>query len=122
MDVAKFLENNLDTAQENSNGKDSVLIYFGAFNGLDEIHKLDRRLYNDIPLSIGRHDGHEVAMDDTDGTLFTYGYNAETLYKTMQPILNEFDFLIGATVHLTFEEGRDRPLELEFEFEKTNNE
>jgi hypothetical protein len=118
MDSTKFLKNNVDTGQEKSNGKDSVLIYFGAFNGLDEIHKLDRCLYDSIPLTIGRHDGHEVAIDDTNGTLFTYGYNAETLYKTMQPILNEFDFLIGATVHLSFVEGRDKPLELEFEFEK----
>ncbi|MGI9551505.1 MAG: hypothetical protein ACR2MT_09925 [Aurantibacter sp.] len=121
MDVTRFLESNFDAGLGELDGKDSVIIYFGTFAGLDEIHRLDTRLYEEIPLAIGRHDGHEVAIDDTHGTLFSYGENAETLFKAMQPILNEFDFLEGATVQLCFINNREKPLDLEFKLERTNN-
>lgn len=103
--------------------KDAVIISFGPFEGLDIIHELDMRLFEDIPDTIGQHDGHEVAMDDSHGTLFTYGENAETLFKAMHPILSEFDFLKGATVYLGFHHQKDKELDLEFNFEKltTNN-
>lgn len=95
---------------------DSVIIEFGAFAGLDEIHTLDMRLFEELPAEIGRHDGHEVAMDDTHGTLYSYGKNAEKLFKAMQPILNDFDFLDGATVHLTFLKEDKTVSEIDFEF------
>lgn len=115
----KLLEN-IDEIELNDRPvQDAVLIYFGAFRGLDEIHKLDMRLFDEIPPEIGSHDGHQVAMDDTHGTLFTYGNNAEEVFKAMQPILNDFDFLEGAEVHLQFNVGKKKPLELEFDFEKS---
>ncbi len=119
MDVLKELEFN--ELSENELGEDAVIIRFGSFDGLDVIHKLDERLYKGIPEHIGRHDGHEVALDDSHGTLFTYGQNAETLFKAMHPILNEFDFLEGALVHLTFSRGEEDPLDLEFEFERNDD-
>lgn len=115
MDILKELD--LEKKNESRLGKDSVIINFGRFDGLDEIHRLDMKLYEGISKEIGSHDGHEVAMDDSHGTLFTYGKNAETLFKAMQPILNEFDFLEGAKVHLSFNQRSDKPLELEFNFE-----
>lgn len=104
--------------------QDSVLINFNRFSGLYEIHRLDMKLFDGIPSHIGAHDGHEVDMDESHGTIFTYGENAEELFKAMQPILIEFDFIEGATVCLNFINNRKKPLELEFKFEKqiTNNE
>ena len=93
---------------------DLVIISFGPFNGLDEIHAVDMKLYDEIPEEIGRHDGHEVNMADTDGRFFTYGKNAENLFKAMQPILSEFEFLINAEVYLEFTENGKVIRDLEF--------
>ncbi len=98
--------------------KDVVIISFNeSFNGLDEIHKLDIKLFDSIPSNIGSYDGHEVAMDDSHGTLFAYGYNAEELFKTMEPILKEFDFLKEASVYLRFNKKNDTYTELDFKME-----
>ncbi|WP_343486725.1 hypothetical protein [Allomuricauda sp. d1] len=110
----------VNIAHETTLGKDSVLIRFGAFSGLDEIHRLDSRLFDELPPHTGKHDGHEVAIDDSHGTLFTYGNNAEELFKAMQPILNDFYFLNGAAVHLSFQKEA-KTLELEFDFEIMDN-
>ena len=93
--------------------KDSVIIEFGPFESLDIIHEVDLRLIEIIPESLGAHDMHEVNMDDTDGRFFTYGKNAEELFKLMLPILKEYEFLKTATVHLTFVNG-DVERDLEF--------
>lgn len=94
---------------------DRVIIRFGAFNGIDEIHAVDLRLYKEIPERIGRHDGHIVTLeDDESGAFFTYGNNAEELFKTMKPILDEFDFLKNAEVHLVFTENNKEVRDLEF--------
>lgn len=93
--------------------KDSVIIEFGAFESLDVIHEIDLRLLEIIPDSVGLHDMHEVNMDDTDGRFFTYGNNAEELFKLMLPILKDYEFLKNSTVHLTFLNGEN---ERNFEF------
>lgn len=82
--------------------KDSVLIHFGRFNGLDDIHELDMQLWDGIDGEVGTYDGHEVAVDDSHGTLYSYGKNAELLYKTMMPILDRFTFLDEARVEMNF--------------------
>ncbi|MFD0797099.1 hypothetical protein ACFQZJ_06480 [Maribacter chungangensis] len=112
----KLFEELLENESDYVRTDDSVIIQFGAFAGLDEIHILDMRLFEELPAEIGRHDGHEVAMDDTHGTLYSYGKNAEALFKAMQPILNDFDFLDGATVHLSFLKEDKTVSEIDFEF------
>ncbi len=97
-----------------SQEKDAVIISFDkSFNGLDEIHELGTKLYN-IPSYIGRYDGHEVAIDDSHGTLFAYGNNAEKLFKEMEPILKEYEFLREASVYLRFEKKDYTYSELDF--------
>jgi len=118
----ELFEGLLENATDYELTEDSVLIQFGAFGGLDEIHKLDLRLFDEIPAEIGWHDGHEVAVDDTHGTLFSYGDNAEKLFLTMLPILKDFDFLDGATVHLSFIKQDKTVSEIEFEFHVGANE
>ncbi len=100
---------------EESDGNDSVIISFGAFNGIDEIHAVDIKLFEAIPEAIGRHDGHAVTLeDDTEGQFFTYGTNAEELFKVMKPILDEFDFLKNAAVRLKFTKNNTTVGDLEF--------
>ncbi|MFK7833352.1 MAG: hypothetical protein AB8B52_08750 [Winogradskyella sp.] len=99
---------------------DSVIISFGEFNGLDEIHAVDKKLFDEIPEEIGRHDGHIVTLeDDTEGQFFTYGNNAEKLFKTMKPILDEFDFLKNAEVHLSFTDKSKIIRNLEFKLSES---
>lgn len=94
--------------------QDTVIISFGRFNGIDEIHKVDIRLFENIPEEIGLYDGHEVNMDDTDGRLFAYGKNAEALFKVMKPLLSEFEFLKDANVYLEFTENGEVVSDMEF--------
>ncbi len=98
---------------DNVERRDSVIIEFGPFESLDVIHEVDLRLMEIIPESVGAHDMHEVNMDDTDGRFFTYGNNAEELFKLMLPVLKDYEFLRNATVHLTFVNGEEER-DLEF--------
>lgn len=70
---------------------------------------------------VGRYDGHEINVDNTDGTLFFYGKNAEALYKYIQPELLKYDFLLGAEVYLRFGGMDNDALDLTFELEPINN-
>jgi len=93
--------------------KDSVIIEFGKFDSLDIIQEVDVKLMRIIPVELGNHDMHEIAMDDSHGRFFTYGTNAEVLFKCMLPVLKDYDFLKEATVHLNFTKG-DKENDLEF--------
>ena len=93
--------------------KDSVIIEFGKFKGLDIIQEVNAKLMYIIPVEIGNHDMHEIAMDDSHGRFFSYGNNAEELFKCMLPVLKAYDFLKDAIVHLNFV-GGDKERDLEF--------
>ena len=94
---------------------DCVILSFGRYNGIDEIHSVDLKLYKSIPENIGRHDGHLVSLeDDTDGQFFSYGKNAEELFNVMKPLVEEFDFLKDADVYLRFTENNKIVRDLEF--------
>lgn len=97
-----------------SGNRDEVIVSFGPFAGLDVIHQVDALMFDNIPEDIGNYDGHEINMDDTDGRLFAYGRNAEELFKLMQPMLLQFDFLQKAMVYLRFNKEDGSYSELEF--------
>lgn len=97
-----------------SENGDEVIVSFGGCDGLTEIHRVDTMLFENIPEDIGRYDGHEVNMDDTDGRLFAYGRNAEELFKLMRPMLQQFEFLNKAKVYLRFNKEDGSFSELEF--------
>jgi hypothetical protein len=63
----------------------SVIIhFFYGMDTLDPLHELEDKMSVALELSgIGLCDGHEIAMDDTDGFYFLYGDNAETVFKTV---------------------------------------
>lgn len=101
-----------------SKNRDEVIVSFGHFDGLDEIHRVDAMMFDNIPEDIGTYDGHEVNMEDTDGRLFAFGRNAEELFKLMQPMLLQFDFLHKAMVFLRFNKEDGTHTELEFKLEE----
>lgn len=51
---------------------------------------------------IGYYDGHEIAMDNSDGYLYFYGGNAETIFKTIRPVLKSRHFMQNAVACLRF--------------------
>lgn len=97
-----------------SENRDEVIISFGPFDGLAQIHRVDMMLFDHIPEDIGGHEGHEVNIDDTNGQFFTYGKNAEELFLFMKPMLLQFDFLRDALVYLRFNKDDGTFSELEF--------
>lgn len=42
------------------------------------------------------YDGHELAMDLSDGTLYFYGPDADALLQTVRPVLLSHKFMAGA--------------------------
>ncbi len=98
-----------------------VLIEFKyGINSLDPLHDLEEKLRLVLDQTdIGYHDGHEIAMDDSHGRLFLYGYNAEEVYKLIEPILFTVDWMDGAEVYLRFGEVDDpSSKEIEFKLER----
>lgn len=96
----------------------SVIVHFSKYlsEELDDLHNLELKLIKLIGDSgIGTYDGHEIAMDDTDGTLYMYGTNAESLFKLVLPILQETDFLKGAIATLRFGSYNEEASEIDLE-------
>jgi hypothetical protein len=48
--------------------------------------------------SVGEYDGHEVAIDGSDGYLYMYGPDADKLFAVVRPILEKAAFMRGAEV------------------------
>jgi len=50
----------------------------------------------------GEYDGHEIAVDGSDGILYMYGPDADRLFETVEPILKATPFLNGAKVTVRY--------------------
>jgi hypothetical protein len=90
----------------------SVIIhFFYGQESLDPLLELEEKMRSELETSgVGLCDGHEVAMDDSDGFYFLYGENAESVFKTVAPILAQSAFMKGATALLSFgPTGQERP-------------
>lgn len=90
-------------------GLHSVIIWFDY--GLEDDNpfyslslELARVLEN---TDIGIYDGHEIAMDNTDGSFYMYGSNAEALFKAVLPTLEKYEFMKGSRAELCFGEFKE---------------
>ncbi|HJS56212.1 MAG TPA: hypothetical protein VJ765_16790 [Chitinophagaceae bacterium] len=104
----------------NYQGKDpehAVIVRFNyGMESLDDLHELEERLRSKIEgKKIGEYDGHEISIDGSDGILYMYGPNAEVLFKTVKPILEETEFMSGAKATLRFGPPEDGAREIEVE-------
>ena len=82
----------------------------------NELFDLSEKLETAIDReSVGEFDGHEIATDLSNGTIYMYGPDADCLYSTIEPILRTKTFMRGATVKLRYgppEDGiRERNIE-----------
>ena len=98
----------------------AVIVHFTYYkDDLDPLHDLEKKLEKIIKeKGVGEYDGHEIAVDMSDGFLYMYGVNAEELFKTVKPILEQTDFTRGALARLRFGGPEPGAKEIEIEIEK----
>ena len=82
----------------------AVIVQFDyEIEGMEELYKLSDRLESIIEENqLGEYDGHEMATDYSDGFLYMYGPNAETLFNGIKDTLEQTDFMKGAKAKLRF--------------------
>jgi hypothetical protein len=97
-----------------------VIVQFTYYKDtLDPLHDLERELGKVIQeKGVGQYDGHEIALDMSDGFLHMYGPNAENLFKEVKPILEVTDFTKGALATLRFGGPGSGAKEIEIEIAK----
>jgi hypothetical protein len=49
---------------------------------------------------LGEYDGHEMAMDNSDGSFYMYGPDAKMLYEVVKSTIEKVPFMVGANVIL----------------------
>ena len=82
----------------------AVIVAFKyGYPNLDRLFEVDDLLEAAAEKSgAGEHDGHEIAVDLSDGSYYLYGPDADKLYEAIRPILEEQDFTKGAKVTLRY--------------------
>ena len=103
-----------------TNLEHAVIIHFNyGIEGLDPLYNLESKLERClIDNKVGEYDGHEIAIDNSDGFLYMYGPNAETLFKAIQATLDSTEFMKGAKATLRFGPPKDGVKEIEVEIKK----
>jgi hypothetical protein len=51
---------------------------------------------------LGEYDGHEMAMDNSDGSFYIYGPDAKKLYEVVREKIEKTPFMGGANITLRF--------------------
>ncbi len=51
---------------------------------------------------LGEYDGHEMAIDNSDGSFYLYGPDAKKLYEVIKETIEKTPFMNGANVMLRF--------------------
>lgn len=90
----------------------AVIINFNY--GLEEdepFYELSDRLRKLVDQSdLGFYDGHEISMDNSDGSFYMYGPDAKKLFELVKETIEKIPFMAGAQVILQLgpEEGVKR--------------
>jgi len=94
----------------------SSFIFNMVVKTLPPLHELASKLENALSgKAVGDYDGHEIATDYSDGFLYLYGPNAETLFKEIKGTLESADFMTGAVAKLRFGPPEDGVREIDVE-------
>jgi hypothetical protein len=84
--------------------EEAVIIEFNY--GLEEIepfYDLSDKLRTIVEESnLGEYDGHEMAMDNSDGSFYLYGPDAKKLYEVVKKTIEQTSFMKGANITLRF--------------------
>lgn len=76
---------------------------------LDPLFALEEELEEVLEgTGAGELDGHEIAVDGSDGLLFLYGPDADALFAAIEPVLRKSAVMLGADATLRYgEPGED---------------
>jgi hypothetical protein len=87
----------------------AVIVRFTyGLNDLDALFALEDRLDDAIErAAVGEYDGHEIATDLSDGSIYMYGPDADDLFAVVLPVLRATDFTVGASVVRRYGEASD---------------
>lgn len=78
----------------------AVLVEFNyGLDDLDPMYELEDALESLIDeTGVGEFDGHEIAVDMSDGRFYMYGPDADALFAAIEPTLMNASFMAGAKV------------------------
>jgi len=95
----------------------AVIVHFTyGSTDLSRLFELENKLEAAIEeAKIGEYDGNDVAVDGSDGYLYMYGTNADTLFEVVRPILEATEFMKGAKAKLRYGPPADGVREVEVE-------
>ncbi len=104
MGFLKNLFGQKPTPEEPDSNEQAVIVEFKyGFPNLDRLFEVDDLLEAAAEKSgAGEHDGHEIAVDLSDGSYYLYGPDADKLYEAIRPVLESQDFTKRAKVTLRY--------------------
>jgi len=86
-----------------------------GLNDLKPFYDLSDKLRSLVNNSgLGDYDGHEMALDKSDGFFFLYGPDARTLYDVIKETIENTTFMKGANIKLRFGPPEDGVEEINF--------
>src|SRR6187397_2692330 len=109
-----------EMVNNDSENEHAVIVHFTYYkDDLEPLFELEEKLEEAITEKVaGEYDGHEIALDMSDGFLYMYGPNAEALFKAVKPTLEQTDFTKGALATLRFGGPGSEAKEIEIQIEK----
>lgn len=95
----------------------AVIVHFQyGSTDLSKLFALEERLELILESTgTGELDGNEVAVDGSDGYLFMYGVDADSLFEAIRRTLEESEFMNGASVSLRYGPPEDGVKETQVE-------
>ncbi|TSJ48094.1 hypothetical protein [Fluviicola chungangensis] len=80
-----------------------VIQFFYGIEDLNELHELEKQLDSNIKDSeLGKYEGHDISMDFGDGYLYFNGKNADQIFQSIKPILEQHYFMDKSVATLRF--------------------
>jgi hypothetical protein len=77
-----------------------------GIDALDALLALEEDLAQAIePEGIGEVDGNEIAVDDSEGSLYAYGPDARAMLQAALPVICRSPLACGGQVHLHYGDG-----------------
>jgi len=78
----------------------AVIVHFQyGSRDLSRLFELEDKIEEVIAKArVGEYDGHEVAVDGSDGFFYLYGPDADKLFEAVEPTLEKSSFMQGAEV------------------------
>jgi|GEM_PF-661437 len=102
-----FQRKNVDATKEKPTDMDEnhlvVVQFFYGIEDLNELHELEKQLDSNITShDLGKYNGHDISMDFGDGYLYFNGKNAEQIFQSIKPILEQHYFMDKSIATLRF--------------------